>query len=205
MQVLGPWSESHELARYGGGKSRGLGVLHAHGLRVPPWAVLGADIFDRFLIENGLSTLAQEFAAASDESDAQAVAGVLRDAIATAVRQAGCGAPPPPWLGQRPLADWAGLWDTLGRMAEETELLNLDRKQAVLVGLGALGLQLLERLGQGLRTPGQGVEHLEVEMLVGGTESSEHDPQSRHVRPSLRRRRTRRATPRANVCTMGAS
>ena len=84
MQVLGPWSESHELARYGGGKSRGLGVLHAHGLRVPPWAVLGADIFDRFLIENGLSTLAQEFAAASDESDAQAVAGVLRDAIATA-------------------------------------------------------------------------------------------------------------------------
>ncbi|GAP77672.1 hypothetical protein Y09_0489 [Brachybacterium sp. SW0106-09] len=40
---------------------------------------------------------------------------------------------------------------------------------------------------------------------MGGTESSEHDPQSRHVRPSLRPRRTCLATPRANVCTMGAS
>lgn len=85
-----------------------------------------------------LHVLADRLAAKRDGSSFTTFVNLLRDAIATAVRQTGRGAPPPPWLGQRPLADWAGLWDTLGRMAEETELLNLDRKQAVLVGLGAL-------------------------------------------------------------------
>ena len=38
----------------------------------------------------------------------------------------------------RGLAEWAGLWDMLGRLADETDTLNLDRKQAVLTGLSRL-------------------------------------------------------------------
>ena len=44
----------------------------------------------------------------------------------------------PPWLARHPLAVWAGLWDRLGDLADDTERLNLDRKQAVLTGLSWL-------------------------------------------------------------------
>jgi DNA polymerase-3 subunit delta' len=33
---------------------------------------------------------------------------------------------------------WASLWDRLGTLADDTERLNLDRKQAVLTGLSWL-------------------------------------------------------------------
>jgi DNA polymerase-3 subunit delta' len=65
--------------------------------------------------------------------------GLLRRAIAQASRQAALGqGAPPPWLGSRPLAEWSTLWDKLGRLAAETDTLNLDRKQAVLTGLSWL-------------------------------------------------------------------
>jgi len=66
---------------------------------------------------------------------------LLRRALSAGLREAGKGVPPAPWIAGRSLADWAGLWDKLGLLAEETERLNLDRKQAVLTGLGLLALR----------------------------------------------------------------
>lgn len=64
--------------------------------------------------------------------------GLLRAAIAAALRQAARGHPAPDWLARHPLAVWAALWDRLGHLADDTERLNLDRKQAVLTGLSWL-------------------------------------------------------------------
>jgi DNA polymerase-3 subunit delta' len=64
--------------------------------------------------------------------------GLLRGAIAAALRDAARGRPAPNWMGRHPLAVWAGLWDRLGTLADDTERLNLDRKQAVLTGLSWL-------------------------------------------------------------------
>ena len=63
---------------------------------------------------------------------------LLRQAIAAGVREAGLGRDAQPWVTLRSLAEWSALWDRLGRLAEETERLNLDRKQAVLTALAAL-------------------------------------------------------------------
>jgi DNA polymerase-3 subunit delta' len=64
---------------------------------------------------------------------------LLRRALAAQLRRAARdAAAAPPWLAGRSLADWAGLWDKLGRLADETDRLNLDRKQAVLTGLAWL-------------------------------------------------------------------
>lgn len=63
---------------------------------------------------------------------------LLRGAIADALREAARGRPAPPWLARHPLAVWASLWDRLGTLADDTERLNLDRKQAVLTGLSWL-------------------------------------------------------------------
>ncbi len=64
--------------------------------------------------------------------------GLLRGAIAGALRDAARGRDSAPWLARHPLAVWAGLWDRLGTLADDTERLNLDRKQAVLTGLSWL-------------------------------------------------------------------
>ena len=89
-----------------------------------------------------LHALADRLAAKRDGSAFVTFFALLRDSLATALRQAGRGQGAPPWLdtspGGRGLAEWAGLWDMLGRLADETETLNLDRKQAVLTGLSRL-------------------------------------------------------------------
>jgi len=64
--------------------------------------------------------------------------GLLRGAIAAGVREAARGRAGPGWIGRHPLAEWAALWDRLGALADDTERLNLDRKQAVLTGLSWL-------------------------------------------------------------------
>ena len=63
---------------------------------------------------------------------------LLRRALAAGLRQAARGGQAAPWIGGRSLAEWSTLWDKLGRLADETERLNLDRKQALLTGLGWL-------------------------------------------------------------------
>ncbi|MCA3313715.1 MAG: DNA polymerase III subunit delta' [Roseomonas sp.] len=63
---------------------------------------------------------------------------LLRGRIAGALRQAARGEAAPGWIAAHPLAAWPALWDRLGRLVDETERLNLDRKQAVLTGLSWL-------------------------------------------------------------------
>ncbi len=65
-------------------------------------------------------------------------AALLRRGLAAGTRQAARGAAPANWVAARSLAEWSTLWDKLGRLAEETERLNLDRKQAVLTSLSWL-------------------------------------------------------------------
>ena len=87
-----------------------------------------------------LHALADRLAAKRDGSAFMTFFTLLRDAIAGALRRAGRGQGAEPWLAGRGLAEWAGLWDMLGRLAEETDTLNLDRKQAVLTGLSRLSV-----------------------------------------------------------------
>jgi DNA polymerase-3 subunit delta' len=66
---------------------------------------------------------------------------LLRRALAAGLRQAARGGTPAAWAAGRSLAEWSTLWEKLGRLADETERLNLDRKQAVLSGLGMLSVR----------------------------------------------------------------
>ena len=63
---------------------------------------------------------------------------LLRGRIAAGLRQAARGEAAPGWITAHPLAAWPALWDRLGRLVDETERLNMDRKQAVLTGLSWL-------------------------------------------------------------------
>jgi DNA polymerase-3 subunit delta' len=63
---------------------------------------------------------------------------LLRRGLSAALRQAARAGAAAPWVSARPLAEWSALWDGLGRLADETERLNLDRKQALLTGLAML-------------------------------------------------------------------
>ena len=82
--------------------------------------------------------LAEQVAAKRDGSAFATFLALLRRAISAAVRQAARGGAAPPWLAARPLAEWSTLWDTIGKLAAETDTLSLDRKQAVLTVLGWL-------------------------------------------------------------------
>ncbi|WP_240790967.1 DNA polymerase III subunit delta' [Roseomonas sp. AR75] len=84
-------------------------------------------------------TVADQVAAKRDGSAFVTFMALLRREISGAVRRAARGdAAAPGWLAIRPLAEWSTLWDSLGRLAAETDVLSLDRKQAVLTALGWL-------------------------------------------------------------------
>ncbi len=66
---------------------------------------------------------------------------LLRAAIAAAVRDAGRGRLDPEQarlLGTRPLDAWVDVWHALTRLQDETESLYLDKRQAIVAGLGML-------------------------------------------------------------------
>lgn len=79
--------------------------------------------------------VADAVAAKRDGSGFATFIALLRRAISAAVRQAARGEGSAIWLEGRPLAEWSTLWDSLGRLAAETDVLSLDRKQAVLTAL----------------------------------------------------------------------
>src|SRR5699024_9962098 len=60
---------------------------------------------------------------------------------------------------------------------------DLAREDGGGTGGAAFALELGEDRREGVRVPGQGIEHIEIEVLVGGTESSEH---VRQCRPGAR-------------------
>ena len=83
--------------------------------------------------------LAERLAGKRDGSSFVLFVALLRRRMAHALSAAARGqGVTEPWVAARPLAEWAGLWETLGRIAAETEALNLDRKQAVLTSLDLL-------------------------------------------------------------------
>jgi DNA polymerase-3 subunit delta' len=82
--------------------------------------------------------VADAVAAKRDGSTFTTFVALLRREISAAVRRAARGEAAPAWLALRPLAEWSTLWDSLGRLAAETDGLSLDRKQAVLTALGWL-------------------------------------------------------------------
>ncbi|WP_433756598.1 phosphoenolpyruvate synthase [Nocardia sp. CA-135398] len=88
MQVLGPWTDSATFAALGGGKAHGLYTLHNGGFRVPEWAVLGTDVFNRFLIETttdaDLATIVMDVTSSEDLDSALAAGAELRAAIVDA-------------------------------------------------------------------------------------------------------------------------
>jgi DNA polymerase-3 subunit delta' len=83
--------------------------------------------------------VADQVAAKRDGSAFVTFMALLRREISAAVRQAARRpGSAPAWLALHPLAEWTTLWDSLGRLAAETDVLSLDRKQAVLTALGWL-------------------------------------------------------------------
>ena len=76
-----------------------------------------------------------------DENAFSNFMGLLRAAIAAAVRDAARGQADPDQarlLGSRGLDAWVEVWQTLGRLQEETEEAYLDKRQAIVAGLGLL-------------------------------------------------------------------
>jgi DNA polymerase-3 subunit delta' len=143
-QVLGNWlpdldaGQRAALARISdGAPGRALELAEGEGL------ALQAEV-DSFLHSlpnpdpRALHQLSDRLAAKRDGSALVMFFDLLRSSLAAAIREAARGHTAAPYLAARPLADWASLWDTLGRLADETETLNLDRKQAVLNGLSRL-------------------------------------------------------------------
>jgi len=88
-----------------------------------------------------LHDVAERLAGRRDAAALTTFLALLRRALAAGLRQAGRGQGTAPWIGGRSLAEWSTLWEKLGRLADETERLNLDRKQAVLTGLGWLAIR----------------------------------------------------------------
>ncbi|MBO1079516.1 DNA polymerase III subunit delta' [Roseomonas haemaphysalidis] len=142
--VLGHWlpdmaeADRQGLARIAGGApGRALELAEGEGLAMQA----EVDGFLRTLPRpdpRGLHQLADRLAGKRDGSALITFIELLRASLALAVREAARGGAVAPYLAARPLAEWASLWDTLGRLADETETLNLDRKQAVLSGLSRL-------------------------------------------------------------------
>jgi DNA polymerase-3 subunit delta' len=130
-----PEGERRALARLSGGSpGRALQLAESGGpavqamveeALVAPTPVRAMQIADRLAADRGGAAFGMFFT-------------LLRRGLAAASGSAARGSEAPAWIAARPLADWAGLWDRLGRLAEETERLNLDRKQAVLTGLSWL-------------------------------------------------------------------
>ncbi len=66
---------------------------------------------------------------------------LLRSAVAAAVRDAARGRADPEQarlIGARPLDDWVDVWQGLCRLQDETEAVYLDKRQAIVTGLGLL-------------------------------------------------------------------
>jgi DNA polymerase-3 subunit delta' len=85
-----------------------------------------------------LHSVADKVAGQRDPAALPLFLSLLRRGLSTGLRQAARAGAAPPWTAARPLAEWSALWDRLGRLAEDTERLNLDRKQALLSGLAML-------------------------------------------------------------------
>ncbi|MQY05038.1 phosphoenolpyruvate synthase [Actinomadura macrotermitis] len=74
MKVLTQDSPAAELAALGGGKARGLHALARTGASVPAWAVVGTDVFERYLADNDLTGKLADLVARTGELGTETVA-----------------------------------------------------------------------------------------------------------------------------------
>jgi DNA polymerase-3 subunit delta' len=133
-----PKPERERLAQVAeGSPGRALELLDGEGLAIQA-------LVDRVLaaLPDGQRrewhAIADAVAQKRDGSGFTTFMALLRREISAAVRSAAQGRTPPSWLAGRSLAEWSALWDSLGRLAAETDGLSLDRKGAVLTALGWL-------------------------------------------------------------------
>lgn len=133
-----PEAERKDLARIADGcPGRALTLAEGEGLALQAMVEEVLSQLPR-LDPRKAHEIADRVAGRRDAAALSVFMGLLRRELATALRQAGRGAAAAPWIAGRSLAEWSTLWDKLGRLADETERLNLDRKQAVLTGLSWL-------------------------------------------------------------------
>jgi DNA polymerase-3 subunit delta' len=104
-----------------------------------------ADLVSRALEKLPALTLTQAHevadALARSEEAFSTFMDLLRTEVAAAVRDAARGRPDPGQarlIGARPLDAWVDVWHALTRLQDETEGLHLDRRQAIVTGLGLL-------------------------------------------------------------------
>ncbi|MFR9797989.1 phosphoenolpyruvate synthase [Streptomyces sp. MS06] len=104
LHVLTPASDISVVAELAGGKGAGLHALTASGFRVPPWAVLGLDVFAEFCRTGGLAARLEDLSAGPRDRVPRQVSDEIArlfaeapldervaSAIALAYRQAGGG------------------------------------------------------------------------------------------------------------------
>lgn len=117
-----------------GSPGRALELAEGEGVEL---AKLAAATLARLPEAAGAHALADRIAG----RDAQAFApffNLLERQLSQAVRAAARGESAPPWIGTRPLAEWAEAGAAVQRLAGEAERLSLDRRQAVLVAMDTL-------------------------------------------------------------------
>jgi phosphohistidine swiveling domain-containing protein len=107
MTLITHLSSTADVEGYAGNKARSLYLLERHGLRVPRWAVLGADLFASFRRKTGFNERAEvllaQLTAENAEHSAQAITsliltGDLSAAIRTEIAEAIA------YVGDMPLA-----------------------------------------------------------------------------------------------------
>ncbi len=126
-------AEREVLLRIAGGSpGRALQLAEGEGLamaRLAEEALAG--------VVGGRAMALAEQVAGRDTAPMTIFFALLRAALAAGLRSAAAG-DPPAWVGVRPLGDWSEVWSRIGAHARTVEVLNLERKQAVLVVLGWL-------------------------------------------------------------------
>ena len=116
----------------GGSPGRAMQLVEGEGLAMARLAeeALGG-------VTGSRATALAEQVAGRDAGPMTVFFALLRNALAAGVRRAAAGSPPT-WVGTRPLGEWSEIWGRIGAHARTAEVLNLERKQAVLVALGWL-------------------------------------------------------------------
>ena len=131
-----PPAERTRLAELAAGSpGRALLLAEEKGLQL---AALASEVLDQIprLSKLRAFTIAEQLGGRAEDRFTPFMT-LLRDELADTVRRAARGAPER-LADLRPLAEWAEMWQSLTHILDETERLNLDRRQALLSSIALL-------------------------------------------------------------------
>jgi DNA polymerase-3 subunit delta' len=131
-----PPDERTRLAELSAGSpGRALQLAEEKGLQL---AALAAEVLDSVprLSKSRAVAIAEQLGGRAEDRFTPFMT-LLRDALSDIVRRAARGVPER-LAGLRPLADWVEMWQSLTHILDETERLNLDRRQALLSSITLL-------------------------------------------------------------------